>query len=67
MLQKLRRAMIDPDRTLLEDLIEVDESDILYRTKADQSPAAKAEPPSARCTSSARSGYRPAASLAVFA
>jgi len=35
MLQKLRRAMIDPDRSLLEDLVEVDESDIPYRTKDD--------------------------------
>jgi transposase-like protein len=35
MLQKLRRAMVDPDRSLLEDLVEVDESDIPYRTKDD--------------------------------
>lgn len=35
MLQKLRRAMVDPDRSLLEYLVEVDESDIPYRTKAD--------------------------------
>jgi len=35
MLQKLRRAMVDPDRSLLEDLVEVDESDIPYRTKND--------------------------------
>jgi Zn ribbon nucleic-acid-binding protein len=35
MLQKLRRAMIDPDRSLLENLVEVDESDIPYRTKSD--------------------------------
>ena len=35
MLQKLRRAMIAPDRSLLEDLVEVDESDIPYRTKDD--------------------------------
>ena len=35
MLQKLRRAMVDPDRSLFEDLVEVDESDIPYRTKAD--------------------------------
>jgi len=35
MLQKLRRAMVDPDRSLLEDLVEVDESDIPYRTKSD--------------------------------
>ena len=34
-LQKLRRAMVDPDRSLLEDVVEVDESDIPYRTKAD--------------------------------
>jgi len=36
MLQKLRRAMVDPDRSLLEDLVEIDESDIPYRTKADR-------------------------------
>jgi transposase-like protein len=35
MLQKLRRAMVDPDRSLLEDIVEVDESDIPYRTKDD--------------------------------
>ena len=35
MLQKLRRAMIDPNRSLLEDLVEVDESDIPYRAKDD--------------------------------
>jgi transposase-like protein len=35
MLQKLRRAMVDPHRSLLEDLVEVDESDIPYRTNAD--------------------------------
>ena len=35
MLQKLRRAMVDPDRSLLEALVEVDESDIPYRTKSD--------------------------------
>ena len=35
MLQKLRRAMVDPDRSFLEDIVEVDESDIPYRTKAD--------------------------------
>jgi transposase-like protein/Zn ribbon nucleic-acid-binding protein len=35
MLQKLRRAMVDPDRSFLDDLVEVDESDIPYRTKND--------------------------------
>jgi transposase-like protein len=35
MLQKLRRAMVDPDRSLLVNLVEVDETDIPYRTKSD--------------------------------
>jgi len=35
MLHKLRRAMVDPDRSLLADLVEVDESEIPYRTKDD--------------------------------
>lgn len=35
MLQKLRRAMVDPDRSLLADLIEVDETGIPFRTKDD--------------------------------
>ena len=35
MLQKLRRAMVDPDRGLLEDLVEVDETEIPFRTKDD--------------------------------
>ncbi len=35
MLQKLRRAMVDPDRGFPEDIVEVDESDIPYRTKDD--------------------------------
>ena len=32
LLHKLRRAMVDPDRSLLEDLIEIDEA--TFRTKA---------------------------------
>ena len=35
MLQKLRRAMVDPERTPLLDLVEVDETEIPYRTKDD--------------------------------
>jgi predicted RNA-binding Zn-ribbon protein involved in translation (DUF1610 family) len=35
MLQKLRRAMVDPDRDLLADLVEVDETEIPYRAKND--------------------------------
>jgi hypothetical protein len=35
MLHKLRRAMVDPGRFLLADLVEVDESEIPYRTKDD--------------------------------
>lgn len=33
MLHKLRRAMVDPDRTPLQDLVEIDESDIPYRVE----------------------------------
>ena len=29
LLHKLRRAMVDPDRSLLEDLVEIDEADLL--------------------------------------
>ena len=35
MLHKLRRATVAPDRSLLVDLVEVDETDIPYRTKDD--------------------------------
>jgi len=35
MLHKLRRAMVDPDRSLLSDFAEVDETEIPYRTKDD--------------------------------
>lgn len=35
LLHKLRRAMVDPDRLPLADLVEVDDSDIPYRTKND--------------------------------
>lgn len=35
LLAKLRRAMVDPERSLLDDLVEVDESDIPFRTKDD--------------------------------
>ena len=59
MLQKLRRAMVDPDRSLLEDLVEVDESDIPYRTKADPIAGGQGRSPSANCISSAPSSSRP--------
>jgi hypothetical protein len=35
LLHKLRRAMVDPDRLPLAELVEVDESEIPYRTKDD--------------------------------
>jgi predicted RNA-binding Zn-ribbon protein involved in translation (DUF1610 family) len=35
MLHKLRRAMVDPDRGVLRDFVEVDETEMPYRTKAD--------------------------------
>ena len=33
LLQKLRRAMVDPDRSLLQDLVEIDESEMPFRSK----------------------------------
>ena len=35
LLHKLRRAMVDPDRSLLEDLIEIDEATLPFRTAKD--------------------------------
>ena len=35
MLHKLRRAMVDPDRSLLEDLVEIDEATLPFRTVKD--------------------------------
>lgn len=35
LLQKLRRAMVDPERTLLDGIVEVDETEVLHRTKRD--------------------------------
>ena len=35
LLQRLRRAMVDPDRQLLQDLVEVDETELPHRTKTD--------------------------------
>ena len=35
MLQKLRRAMVDPDRTKLQGIVEVDETTVPYRTALD--------------------------------
>ena len=35
LLHKLRRAMVDPDRSLLEDLVEIDEATLPFRTAED--------------------------------
>ena len=39
LLQKLRRAMVDPDRSLLQDLVEVDESELPFRSRNDPADA----------------------------
>lgn len=39
MLHKLRRAMVDPDRSLLQDLVEVDESELPFRSRNDPADA----------------------------
>ena len=35
LLHKLRKSMVDPERDLLEGMVEIDESSIVYRTKDD--------------------------------
>lgn len=35
LLHKLRRAMVDPDRGLLQEIVEVDETEMPFRRKAD--------------------------------
>jgi hypothetical protein len=35
LLQKLRRAMVDPDRSMLDGIVEVDETEVVHRTKRD--------------------------------
>ena len=35
LLQQLRRAMVDPDRSSLQDLVEIDETDMPFRSKHD--------------------------------
>jgi len=67
MLQKLRRAMVDPDRSLLEDLVEVDESDIPYRTKADPIAGGQGRSAVGNYISSAQSNSRPMAIRAASA
>lgn len=35
LLQKLRRAMVSPDRVMLQDLVEADETEVPFRSKHD--------------------------------
>ena len=46
---KLRRAMVAPHRSPLAGLVEIDETVIPHRTKADPPPAGKGAAPMARC------------------
>ena len=63
LLHKLRRAMVDPDRSLLEDLVEIDEATLPFRTVKDPTTApGKVAAGKARCALLARSSYRPRAS-----
>ena len=45
LLHKLRRAMVDPDRSLLEDLIEIDEATLPFRTAKDPATGAQGRSP----------------------
>ena len=65
LLHKLRRAMVDPDRSLLEDLIEIDEATLPFRTAKDPATGGQGRSHKARCALPARSSYRPRASHAA--
>ena len=66
LLHKLRRAMVDPDRSLLEDLVEIDEATLPFGTVKDPTAeAGKVAAHKARCALPARSSYRPRASHAA--
>ena len=62
LLHKLRRAMVDPDRSLLEDLVEIDEATLPFRTVKDPTTGGQGRSRQARCALPARSSYRPRAS-----
>ena len=56
LLQKLRRAMVSPDRGLLEDLVEADETEVPFRSKHDPVGGYGCRT-SASCSSSVPSSY----------
>ncbi len=58
---KLRRAMVDPDRSLLEDLRDR-EATLPFRTVKDPTAGGQGRSPQGRCALPARSSYRPRAS-----
>ena len=48
LLHKLRRAMVDPDRDLLQEIVEIDEAEMPFRRKADPVGRPAQEPESSR-------------------
>lgn len=44
LLHKLRRAMVDPDRSLLQEIVEIDETEMPFRRKADPTERPAGEP-----------------------
>ena len=63
LLHKLRRAMVDPDRSLLEDLVEIDEATLPFRTVKDPTAGGQGRSPQGKMRIvPARSSYRPRAS-----
>ena len=67
LLHKLRRAMVAPDRSLLEDPVEIDEATLPLRTKQEPPTGGQAAARKARCASPARSNCRPRASRGASA
>ena len=67
LLHKLRRAMVDPDRSLLEDLVEIDEATLPFRTVKDPTAGGQGRSPQGKMRLPARSSYRPRASHVALA
>ncbi len=59
LLQKLRRSMVNPDRNPLKDLVEIDETEMQFRSRHDPEDRSKVGAArSERCLSSVPSSYR---------
>ena len=59
LLHKLRRAMVDPDRSLLEDLVEIDEATLPFRTVQDPTTGGQGRSRQGKMQQGGGARYRP--------